>query len=65
MEGSAGEAGHPWRVAHVSLRGHPLRVENIELGGHPWRVVQVRLGRDPGKRDDDPKIPPKNPLEEC
>lgn len=33
--------------------------------GHPWKVAKVKLGKGPGKRDDDPKISPKNPLEEC
>lgn len=31
---------------------------------NPWRVAKAKLGRGPSKRDDDPKISPKNPLEE-
>lgn len=30
--------------------------------GHPWRVGSMKLGRGPGKRDDDPIIPPESPL---
>lgn len=32
--------------------------------GHPWRVAKLKLGKGPSKRDDNPKISFKNPLEE-